>query len=1004
MASLLATACLGATLTAQAVTVAPSDRQDINLGARPWKYTKQAIVNPNDRAVYAPLPDGDDGAIPAFDDSKWLTVGIPHAANDFTTFINQESGGGQGSLDGETSWYRVRLTDSAAFVGKKVMVEFEGAHTGDRVYINGQFIRGTGELQQPGGPDANATHVIGFLPHIVDLTPFMKNDGTDVLAVKVSRSGGGFFEDPGFSGSFRFGQAEAGLFRPVKLHVTNLVHIPENVYAGQKTWGTYVGTESLSADHGTATVVVQTNVVNETGSSKNVVLTTQIVDADGNVVQSEQQQATLAPGVFPDAATPVFSEKLQVKNPHLWYPNNSVDGKPYLYKVLHTVSIDGVVVDAKQDTLGIRVITWDKDFPYVNGHKQYMWGGSGRYDYPGLGSSVPEEQQWRDLQQLAAGGGNLWRPGHSPSSPEFVEAADALGVFIVQPSGDGENGFANRCAAGDQQCVDMWKIKREVHRDIVIRDRNHPSILAWEHDNGQIDTAFATELRTIARTWDSIAPRAAADRTPDAANGDILSCSKAGCETNLHQAQFPNKPAWGAEYWGPGTLRHTYDHELSFALNYLVPYSEARKVGTFGMAQWYMSDTPGEVIEMVEGLEDGTHWSYQRDDKGNIILHPDGKPVKQFRHNVRGNNASMTDANRFPRMLYYIYASVWVPYEIRPVVKLAHHWNRSGDIQVNAFSNCPKVRLLVNGVQQGVDQVPNPWDTIDKASYDLQNGPTDEDTGKIVGADKAQNTTKLPGQVHWNVTWQAGTATAQCLDAVGNVATDRQGSPVVDTLTTAGKAARIELDVVPNVVRPDGTRFQVTANGSDAAFVVAKVVDANGIVVPDASQKVTFEVTGGASLVTYHGGTQQYVDYSAGEDADPNGGIAEPKHYYHAPGSDELQFEGGLQKIALRSKFVPGQVTVTATSAGLSAGTATLSIADVPAPPSASGPPSIIAQPIDQNITEGDVGHFSVTASGTPPLTFTWKKNGVDIPGATGASYVTPASTRSDDGSTYAVV
>ena len=1004
LSALLVIALLGVTATAQAVTLAPSDRQDINLGARPWKYTKQAITNPNDPVTYAPLPNGDDGALVNYNDSAWLTVGIPHAANDFTTFINQESGGGQGSLDGETSWYRVRLDDSAKFAGKKVMVEFEGAHTGDRVYINGHFVPGTGVLNQPGQKDAQATHVIGFVPHIVDLTPFLKFDGTDVLAVKVSRSGGGFFEDPGFSGSFRFGQAEAGLFRPVKLHVTNFVHIPENVYAGQNTWGTYVGTQSLSADHTSAVVRVQTNVANETAAAKTVTLTTQIVDADGNVVTSDQQQKSLPANYVPSDQTPVFDETLQVSNPHLWFPNNSLDGKPYLYKVLHTVSIDGVVVDAKQSTLGIRVITWDKDFPYINGKKQYMWGGSGRYDYPALGSSVPEEQQWRDLQQLAAGGGNLWRPGHSPSSPEFVEAADALGVFIVQPSGDGENGFATPCATGDRACNDMWTIKREVHRDIVIRDRSHPSILAWEHDNGVMSTPFAVELRALARTWDSIAPRAAADRTPDAANGDILSCSKAGCETYLHSNEFPNKPAWGAEYWGPGTLRHSYDYELAFALNYLVPYSQARKVGTFGMAQWYMSDTPGEVIEMVEGLEDATHWTYQRNPDGSIATHADGKPIKAFRHNVRGNNASMTDANRFPRMLYYIYESVWVPYELRPVVKLANHWNRPGNIQVNAFSNCPKVRLLVNGVPQGSDQVPNTWDTIDEASYALENGPVDEETGKMVGADKAQATTKLPGQVHWNLTWQSGTATAQCLDALGNVRTDANGQSVQDTLTTAGSADHIELDVVPNVVKPDGSRFQVTANGSDAAFIVAKVVDKNGVVVPTAAQKVTFEVTGGASIVTYQGGTQQYVDYSAGEVPDNNGGIPEPIHSYHSPGSPELQFEGGLQKIALRSKFTAGQVTVTATAAGLTAGTATFNIVDVPAAPNASGPPSIIAQPIGQDVTEGDVGHFSVTASGTPPLTFTWKKNGVAIAGATSASYVTPASTRADDGSSYTVV
>ena len=276
--------------------------------------------------------------------------------------------------------------------------------------------------------------------------------------------------------------------------MTNLVHIPENVYAGQNTWGTYVGTQALSADHKQATIRVQTNVVNETTAPQAVTLTTQIVDADGNLVASDQKQATLAPGVVPSDQNPVFDETLTVTNPTLWYPNNSVDGKPYLYRVLHTVSIDGTVVDAKQSTLGIRTITWDKDFPYVNGKKQYMWGGSGRYDYPGLGSSVPEEQQWRDLKQMAAAGGNLWRPGHSPSSLEFVEAADALGVFIVQPSGDGENGFANACAAGDQACADMWTIKREVHREYLALVQGVPA-----SRTGTIDAPIGRDTRDRTR-------------------------------------------------------------------------------------------------------------------------------------------------------------------------------------------------------------------------------------------------------------------------------------------------------------------------------------------------------------------------------------------------------------------------------------------------------------------------------------------------------------------------
>lgn len=984
-----ATLCLAATVAAHAATVVPSDRLDINLGAQPWKYIKQY----QNQSGHAPVPSGDEGAAPTFNDSAWETVGIPHAANDFTTFINQESGGGQGSLDGDTSWYRTTLTNSTAYRGRKVMVEFEGAHTGDRVYINGQFIQGTGALNQPGQVDANATHVVGFVPHIVDLTPFLKFDGTDVVAVKVSRGGGGFFQDPGFSGSFRFGQAEAGLFRPVKLHVTNLVHIPENVYAGQNTWGTYVGTQALSADHKTATVRVQTNVVNDRDAPATVTLTTQIVDASGNVVASEQLDKTLGAHAVPSDATPVFDETLTVNSPHLWFPNNSPDGKPYLYKVLHTVSINGTVVDSKQTSLGIRTITWDKDFPYVNGKKQYTWGASGRYDYPALGSSVPEEQQWRDLQQLAAAGGNLYRPGHSPSSAEFVEAADALGVFIVQPSGDGENGFSDPCAAGNSQCVNMWNIKRELHRDIVIRDRSHPSILAWEANNGKMYTPLAQELRTLSRTWDAIAPRASADRSPDANNGDILSCSKAGCETFLHANQFPNKPAWGAEYWGIGSQRHAFDFELAYALNYLVPYSQARKAGTFGMAQWYFADTPGETIEFDEGTEDATHFTI--DAAGN----------KVFAHNVRSIGSSMVDQNRYPRMLYYIYQSVWTPFDIKPVVKLAHHWNRAGDVQVNAFSNCPAVRLLVNGVPQGADQKPNPWDTIDEQSYNAENVGNDPLTGHVKGSVQAQATTKLPGQVHWNVQWQSGTATAQCIDTLGNTVADGNGAPVEDTLTTAGKADHIALRVVPELVRPDGTSFAITANGSDAAFIEARVVDKDGVVVPEGSDvNVEFEVTGGASLVSYQGGTQQLVDWAGGHTTNADGS-QEPVHGYHAPGGHELRFEGGLQKIALRTKFATGTVTVTASASGLLAGSASFNVTAVPQPSTgASGPPSIIANPVEDQVTEGFAGHFAVTATGAPPLTFAWKRNGQVIPGATTSSFETPVTSQADTGATYSVV
>jgi hypothetical protein len=674
---------------AQALTPPTSERTVIDLsagmpGQSHWRYLKG-----QDSTTYAST---------AFDDSSWAQVGIPHGANYFTTFLNTVSGGGDGYLDGGTQWYRLKFTMGSQYANSKVVAEFEGAHTGAQVYINGTLLPGISAV----AGDAQASHVIGFLPFVVDLTPYLKTDGTtqNVLAVRVAR-GASWFTSPHFSGAFRFGQAEAGLFRPAKMFITNKVRIPVNVYSNQRTWGTHVATVSVTpsaastAQGSSAVVRVQTNVLNETTTPQQVTLTTQIVDASGNVVATapsvtQSVAAMTTPSAFPSTATPMFDQLITVPNPTLWYPNNSVYGKPYLYKVFHVVNVNGAVVDSTQTTLGIRTITWDKDLPYFNGHPMFLWGGSGRYDYPGLGSSVPDEQQWRDLELFAAGGGNIWRPGHSSSSEEFVDAADAYGVMIVQPSGDGENGF-------NTPTDDDVTLKKELHRDMIIRDRSHPSILAWESDNGVTNETVGAALLAIDQTWDPINTRAAADRTPDPVNGYLLGCTLEGCEVGVKH-QYPNNPAWGSEYWGNGTARGlAYDHEIAFTAPFLNDWRKSKTANAFGMAQWYFADTPGENGLFAE------YQQYRGTDQEST-----------YTNSVRSLGASAVDQNRFPKLLYYAYQAAWMPFSLKPVVHLAHHWNRSGAVTVNAFSNCPSVRLRINGADQGT-KTPNPW-TLDSSS------------------------------------------------------------------------------------------------------------------------------------------------------------------------------------------------------------------------------------------------------------------------------------------------
>jgi hypothetical protein len=909
--------------------------------------------------------------------AHWQQVGLPYDANIPRTFINQTSGGGQGSLTGNDNWYRVHFKIDPKYASQRFTLEIEGSHTGLQVYINGTLLPGISAV----AADANATHVIGFVPVALDLTPYLHADGAtdNVIAIDVSR-GNTWFEQPNFSGAFRFGQAMAGLFRNVKLFVTNQVHIPINVYSNQKTWGTYAGTRSITpagqetATAASAVVEVQTNVLNESATTQQVTLTTQIVDANGDVVVTAppitQSVAPMTPASFPSTEQPMFQQLITVPNPTLWYPNNSVYGKPYMYRVYHIVSVDGNVVDSAQSPLGIRTITWDNNFPYFNGHATYLWGASGRYDYPALGSSVPDEQVWRDMAQFAESGGNVWRPGHSTSSEEFVEAADAYGIMIDQPSGDGEGSFANPSA-------DDMMLKTEIHRDMIIRDRSHPSILDWEEDNGGNNVGLVSTLASLEAQWDNINPRQQATRAylPAYANYvGLQECDGAGCESGIKQSN-PTKPAFGAEYWDNiGTGRGlAWDNELAFAAPYLNDWRNGRVNNAFGMAQWYFADTPGEVSLFSEDQANPNLSNY-----------------------VRSLGYSMVDQNRFPRLLYYIYQANWTPNAIKPVVALAHHWNRAYEytpgtpIQENAFSNCPAVRLLINGVNKDpvtgatlADQTPNPWNIQSAANL-------------------TQSTTVMPGQVHWMVNWASGTVTAECLDLNGNVV-----AGATDSRTTAAAENKIVLKAVPELVKPDGTSFQWTSNGSDAAFVIAEVQDAQGNVVPTAADNVTFSVTGPA---TYMGGTQQrvadpavtnyYEDAFSKANSTVINGV--PYAFFHSPGDPELNFEGGLQKIALRSTFTPGLVTVTASAPGLTSGSVQLSSV-APPPPVQSQSPAIIVPPVSQSVTVGFPATFTVAASGSGALNYQWYLGNAAIAGATGTSYTTPATVLANNNQVFMV-
>jgi beta-galactosidase len=818
----------------------PSNRIKINLGATPWKMIKSD-------------PSGGCQS-PTYNDAAAVEVGIPQCYAEDDMFVNNKSGGG--NLPGGPYWYRKKFALSATQADKRIFLVFEGAHTGIQVYVNGTLCKNKASTVNP-----NATHVIGFVGFTLDITDLVKFDGTDnVVAARVSMNAAGFFESPGFAGVFRFGQGSGGPFRPVWLYLTDKVYIPTNEHGGNAEWGTYVATTSVAADGSSATVRLLTNVHNTGGADAAVALTTKVVDAvTGTVVLSSDATKTV-----PAGATVQFDQTGTIANPKLWYPNNSTFGKPNMHRVYHIVKVGGKTVDVVESPLGLRTITWDKDYPYINGHKHCLYGAAARYDYPALGTALPPEVEWRDAKLLADIGGNLWRPGHSSCSPAFVDACDAFGIMIIQPSGEGEGSFSTTSI---NTPATKRTVKKEIHRDVIIRDRNHPSILAWEGSNAGMDPDYCDTLRTLGRTWDSLAPKAMAVRgTPYVAGqNDLHGCTLTGCDAQQKPLK-PDWPWWGSEYWGRASARYAYNNQVEFSGEFLRDWAAGIKNKCFGMVQWYMSETPGECKAFVE-------------DPAN--------------DNVRSFGCSLLDCNRIPKFLYYQYAACWTPFSIKPRVAIANTWNRSGTVRVDVWSNCPKVRLSVNNTVIGT-QAPN------------------GQLGAAAGINDVSNTTtQLPFQcVFTNVTWAAGTIKAEGLDAGDNVV-------CTDTKVTAGAPHHIVLTKDAPIVNPiTGKAFAITANGTDAAMILATVVDDKGNWCPDAGGLITWKVAGPA---TYRGGSDQLYNTAQGL-------------YWHAPRDSELTIEGGMAKVAIRSKFQTGTVTVsaTATTPGLTTASATMTYDIVP--------------------------------------------------------------------------
>lgn len=735
-----------------------------SLGVANSRPGKRVIFNEDWRFQLGEVTNGQDVGL---DDSQWRQLDLPHDWSIEGEFSEKAPAGtGGGALPGGIGWYRKSFHVPLTAKGKKIFIEFDGVYRNSEVWINDHYL---------------GKRPYGYISFQYELTEHLiYGSSKNVIAVKVDNS-----QQPNsrwYSGS--------GIYRNVWLTTLDPVHVEH--------WGTYWTTPEVNNQ--SATVVIKTKVNNSSKSAAPVNLTTIIQDANGRVVARSIEKN----------ANEEVSQVLKVSSPALWS-----DERPYLYRIVSQLEQGGRIVDRYETPLGIRTFRFDvnKGF-FLNDKPVKIRGVCNHHDLGSLGAAVNTRAIERQLEMLKEMGVNALRTSHNPPAPELLELTDRLGIIVMD------------------EAFDVWKIEKtkfdyhldfdEWHKrdleDMVLRDRNHPSVIMWSIGNEVMEQwnqnpeggRISRELRAIVRNLDKTRPVTSATNGVDVNNKVITEGDLDIVGTNYHhgkipelQKMFPGRVILGAETTSAVQSRGSYIMPSDEIRRWPRKWDEVLKEGTpdstcsaydNSSAPW--GSTHEETWKIVKkhdffsGMFIWTGWDYL------------GEPTP-YPWPAVSSYFGIIDLAGFPKDTYYMYQSEWTS---KPVLHLFPHWNwKQGEkVDVVTYFNADEVELFLNGRSQG--------------------------TKRKKGDDML---------VFWRLPFEPGV-----LKAVS-----RKNGRVVLTreVRTAEAPARI-------VLVPD--RKNIKADGVDLSFVTVKVVDRNGTVVPSADNLIKFEVTGEGSIAGVDNGYQ----------------------------------------------------------------------------------------------------------------------------------------------------
>ena len=838
------------------------------------------------------LSDSVQAQDPTFDDSAWQQVDLPHDYS-ITQKYSQSNEAESAYLPGGTGWYRKSFTIDRDLAGKRIAINFDGVYMNATVWFNGVKL---------------GTHPYGYSPFSFDLTGNAKFGEENTIVVKVENR---LPSSRWYSGS--------GIYRDVTLTVTDGVHVGNN--------GVAIKTPSLATQNGgDVTMNLTTKVANDTKAAANITLKQTVFPKGGKTDAAIGTVTTASKSIAAGASADVTST-ITAASPKLWSIKN-----PNLYTVRTEVLNGGKVLDTYDTEYGFRWTGFDATSGFsLNGEKVKLKGVSMHHDQGSLGAVANRRAIERQVEILQKMGVNSIRTTHNPAAKALIDVCNEKGVLVVEEVFDMWNRSKNgntedygkwfgQAIAGDNAVLGGDKDETWAKFDLtstINRDRNAPSVIMWSLGNemmegisGSVSDFPATSAKLVAWTKaaDSTRPMTHGDNKIKAnwnesntmgdnltANGGVVGTNYSnGANYDKIRTDHPSWAIYGSETASAINSRGIYNRTTGGAQSsdkQLTSYdNSAVGWGAVASSAWY------DVVQrdFVAGTYVWTGFDYLGEP---TPWNGTGSGAVGSWPSPKNSYFGIVDTAGFPKDTYYFYQSQWN--DDVHTLHILPAWNENvvakgsgNNVPVVVYTDAAKVKLYFTPKGSTEKRL------IGEKSFTKKTTAAGYTYQVYEGADK-DSTAHKNMYLTWNVPWAEGTISAEAYDENNRLIPEgsTEGNASV---TTTGKAAKL---------KADADRKTITADGKDLSYIEVDVTDANGHIVPDAANRVTFDVKGAGKLVG--------VDNGSSPDHDS----------YQA--DNRKAFSGKVLAIVQSTKEA-GEITVTAKADGLQSSTVKIATTAVP--------------------------------------------------------------------------